>query len=147
MDIIGNIKDTISRTGKSAVKKTKDLAGLARINARIEETKELIEGVYAQMGRKYFELYSKDGASEEFAIDIATIENLTEQLEAFEQEKLALKGKIKCTECGKTGDDGYAYCPFCGAKFPESPAPEEPIVVIESLSEEEDFDDADEEIE
>ena len=41
MDIIGNIKETISKTGRSAVKKTKDLAGLARINARIEETKTL----------------------------------------------------------------------------------------------------------
>ncbi|MBE6563365.1 MAG: hypothetical protein E7660_06475 [Ruminococcaceae bacterium] len=146
MDIIGNIKETISKTGRSAVKKTKDLAGLARINARIEETKELIEGVYAQIGRKYYDLYSKGGASEEFAIDIATIENLTEQLEAFEQEKLVLKGKIRCAECGKTGDDGYTFCPFCGAKFPETPAPEE-AVVTEPVVEDEDFEDADEEIE
>ncbi len=146
MAIIENIKDTISKTGRSAVKKTKDLAGLARVNSRIEETKELIDAVYAEIGRKYCELYTKETAGEEFAIDVATVENLKEQLDALSQEKLALKGKVKCEKCGKTSDDDYAFCPFCGERFPEPAVAEEKAPELAS-AEEDVFDDEDEEVE
>ncbi len=146
MDIISNIKETISKTGKSAVKKTKDLAGLARVSARIDETKELIDDVYREIGKKYCSLYNKDTAGEAFIIDLATVENLAEQLEALEQEKLALKGKIQCEKCGKACDDEYSFCPYCGERFPETPS--ENNEVVEVAPEEDDiFDDADEEIE
>lgn len=139
MDIIENIKDTVYKTGRSAVKKTKDLAGLARISAQIDETKSLIDDVYIEIGKKYCEKYSKDTAGEEFAINVATVENLTEQLHALKLEKLSLKGKVQCASCGNACDDEYLFCPHCGNKFPELPtATEEP---------EAPFDDEDEEIE
>lgn len=123
MAIIENIKDTVYKTGKTAVKKTKDLAGIAKLSAQIEETKSLIDDVYTSIGKKYCEKYTKDTADDIFAIDLATVENLMEQLHALKLEKLSLKGKIQCEQCGKTTDDEYLFCPHCGAKFPEA-APE-----------------------
>lgn len=140
MDIIENIKDTVYKTGRSAVKKTKDLAGIARLSAQIDETKNLIDDVYTEIGKKYCELYNKDTAAAEFAVSVATVENLTEQLHALKLEKLALKGKVQCTSCKNACADDYLFCPHCGAKLPE-PAAEEPAAAEDS------FDDEDEEIE
>ena len=39
MAFIDNAKDIITKTGKTAVKKTKDLAAIAKVTADIEETK------------------------------------------------------------------------------------------------------------
>ncbi len=139
MDIIENIKDTVYKTGRSAVKKTKDLAGIARLSAQIDETKNLIDDVYAEIGKKYCELYNKDTAGSEFAVSVATVENLTEQLHALKLEKLALKGKVQCESCKKECADDYLFCPHCGAKLPEAEA-EEPKAA------EDVFDDEDEEI-
>ena len=124
MAFIDEVKETLTKTGKTAVKKTKDLAAIAKVTADIEETKSLLKAVYIEIGKKYCETHSKDNAGDDFAINVATVENLKEQLEALRAERLTLRGKVKCAECGKAADDSYAFCPFCGAKYPEEPKEE-----------------------
>ena len=113
-------KDTLAKTGKTAVKKTKDLAAIAKVTADIEETKSLLKAVYIEIGKRYCEKHDKASADPEFCIDVATVENLKEQLEALRNERLTLRGKVKCESCGKAADDTYSFCPFCGAKYPEA---------------------------
>ena len=122
MAFIDNVKDTITKTGKTAVKKTKDLAAIAKVTADIEETKSLLKAVYIEIGKKYCEMYDKEAAAPEFTVNVATAENLAEQLEALKTERLTLRGKVKCPECEKAVDNGFVYCPYCGAKLPEPPA-------------------------
>jgi hypothetical protein len=122
MAFIDDVKDTLTKTGKTAVKKTKDLASIAKVTADIEETKSLLKAVYIEIGKKYCETHDKTTAGEDFAINVATVENLKEQLEALKVERLTLRGKVKCGECGKAVDNVYVYCPFCGAKLPDTPA-------------------------
>ncbi len=126
MAFIDNVKDTITKTGKTAVKKTKDLAAIAKVSADIEETKSLLKAVYIEIGKKYCELFDKESAAPDFTVNVATAENLTEQLEALRTERLTLRGKVKCTACGKAVDNEYIFCPYCGEKLPEPPAPEAP---------------------
>ena len=155
MDIIENIKDTISKTGKTAVKKTKDLAGIAKITAEIEETKNLIDEVYQEIGKKYCSLYDKDTAGEEFAVNVATIHSLTEHLEELRNRRLTLRGKVKCEGCGKSVNDEFTFCPHCGARLPEIPEEEddesieeadEGDIKVEFVDTSSDFADEDEEI-
>ncbi len=126
MAFIDDVKDTLTKTGKTAVKKTKDLAAVAKVTADIEETKSLLKAVYIEIGKKFCETHSKETAGEDFAINVATVENLKEQLEALKAERLTLRGKVKCAECEKAVDNTFAFCPFCGAKLPEPPADEAP---------------------
>lgn len=135
MAFIDDVKDTLAKTGKTAVKKTKDLASIAKVTADIEETKSLLKAVYIEIGKKYCETYDKSTAGEDFAINVATVENLREQLDALKMERLTLRGKVKCGECGKAVDNVYVYCPFCGAKLPEAPAPEAEEVVDDDVIE------------
>lgn len=132
MAFIDNVKDTISKTGKTAVQKTKDLAAIAKVTADIEETKSLLKAVYVEIGKKYCETRTKDTADADFTVNVATAENLKEQLEALKIERLTLRGKVKCDACGKAVDNEFAFCPFCGAKLPEPPADENvPTVEVE----------------
>ncbi len=122
MAFIDDVKDTITKTGKTAVRKTKDLAAIAKVTADIEETKSLLKAVYIEIGKKYCETHDKASADEEYVINVATAENLKEQLEALITERLTLRGKVKCAECGKSVDNAFIYCPFCGEKLPDAPA-------------------------
>ena len=144
MAFIDEVKETITKTGKTAVKKTKDLASIAKVTADIEETKSLLKAVYIEIGKKYCETYDKSTAGEEFTINVATAENLKEQLEALRIERLTLRGKISCPDCGKAVDNVYSFCPYCGAKFPEKEAPAEDVpeddVIEVDLDEEKDDD-------
>ena len=124
MEFIENVKDTLAKTGKTAVRKTKDLAAIAKVTADIEETKALLKEVYIQIGKKYCETHDKDTSAEELAVDVATSESLKERLEALKTERLTLRGKVKCASCGKAINDGFAFCPFCGEKLPEAAAEE-----------------------
>ena len=144
MAFIDEVKDTITKTGKTAVRKTKDLAAIAKVTADIEQTKSLLKAVYIEIGKKYCETHDKESAGEDFAINVATVENLKEQLEALRIERLTLRGKISCPDCGKAVDNVYSFCPFCGAKFPEKEAPAEGVpeddVIEVDLDEEKDDD-------
>jgi len=126
MAFIDNAKDTITKTGKTAVKKAKDLAAIAKVTADIEETKSLLKAVYVEIGKKYCELFDKESAAPDFTVNVATAENLSEQLEALKIERLTLRGKVRCPECEKAVDNNFVFCPYCGAKLPEPPADEEP---------------------
>lgn len=119
MAIIDNIKGTITKTGKTAVQKTKDLAGIAKLTTEIEETKKLISEVYAEIGKKYCELHADGTAEAEYAVNVATIDSLKERLDALLKERTTLRGRKLCEKCGKSSKDSYEFCPFCGEKLPE----------------------------
>ncbi len=125
MAFIDDVKDTITKAGKTTVRKTKDIAAIAKVTADIEETKGLLKAVYIEVGKKYCETHDKESADPEYTVDVATAENLKEQLEALITERLNLRGKVRCTECAKAVDNEFVFCPYCGAKLPEPPAPEE----------------------
>lgn len=119
MDIIENIKDTITKTGKSAVKKTKDLAGIAKLTAEIEETESLLEDAYADIGKKYCSIHDKDIADEHFSVNIATVNTLQEHIKELKIQRLNLRGKVICEGCSNSVSDEFSYCPHCGQKLPE----------------------------
>ena len=125
MAFIDNVKDTLTKAGKTTVQKTKDIAAIAKVTADKEETKSLLKAVYVEIGKRYCEGHDKESADPDYTIDVATAENLKEQLEALKAERLALRGKVRCAACGKAVDDEFVFCPFCGEKLPEN-APEEP---------------------
>ena len=125
MAFIDDVKETLAKAGKTTVQKTKDFAAIAKVSADIEETKSLLKAVYIEIGKKYCETHDKESAEADYAINVATAENLKEQLEALKAERLALRGKVKCTKCDKAVDNGYVFCPYCGAKLPEAPEAEE----------------------
>ncbi len=114
MDIIENIKGTITETGKKAVKKTKELAEIAKLTSEIEDTKKLINDVFSEMGKKYFELYGNKEIDAEFSVNIATVKNLTERIEALSKERMQLRGMKMCSKCGKGIKDDFEFCPYCG---------------------------------
>ena len=119
MATIENIKGTIAKASKTAVKKTKDIAGMAKLTTEIEETRKLIREVHIEIGKKYCELYDENTAEADFAVSVATVQNLTERLEALRKERLALRGLKMCDNCKKGSKEAFEFCPYCGTKFPE----------------------------
>ena len=132
MAFIDDVKETLAKAGKTTVQKTKDFAAIAKVTADIEETKSLLKAVYIEIGKKYCETHTKETADADYTVNVATAENLTEQLEALKTERLTLRGKVRCPECDKAVDNGFVFCPYCGAKLPEHSA-DEPEVEFDDV--------------
>lgn len=60
MDFIEKLGSTISEKGREVVDKTKDLAEIMNLRSQIATCEEVIKKNYLEIGRLYYEEYSKE---------------------------------------------------------------------------------------
>lgn len=143
-DIFKKIGDTITETGKTVGEKTKQVSSVAKFNAKIISSEHSISDNYAILGKYYYDTY-KDNPADEVA---ETVNSITASLEAIADMKsqiLAIKGMVKCQDCGAECPFEDTFCGKCGAKLekPEPPVEEEvpaeeDVEAIEEIPEDKD---------
>lgn len=133
MEFFKGLGNKISQTSQEAIKKTKEIADTTKLNSEISAEEKKINGIYHDIGQKYFELHS-DSPEDEFAELIISIKNSMRRIEEAKEEIRKLKGKRKCSECSAEVEGEAPFCPMCGAKLPivekpvvEETADEEPV--------------------
>lgn len=129
-DILKKIGDTITETGKSVGERTKQVGSVAKLNARIIASEHSVSENYTVLGKFYYDTY-KDNPAEEAA---ETVNSITASLEAIAEMKsqiLAIKGMVKCQDCGAECPFEDTYCGKCGTKL------EKPEPLVEETAEEE----------
>lgn len=145
-DIFKKIGDTITETGKTVGEKTKQVSSVAKFNAKIIASEHSISDNYTILGKYYYDTY-KDNPADEVA---ETVNSITASLETVADMKnriLAIKGMVKCQDCGAECPFEDTYCGKCGAKLekPELPAEEAPEEEsVEFIEEEASADETDE---
>ena len=115
----------LSQTGRDAVKKTKDMAEVVKLNNAIAEEQRKIEGNYLQIGKDYYENYADKGDP----IFQDCVDGIRRSEAAILEMKSAiqqLKGLLTCPSCGSELPVGTAFCNVCGAKLPEAQMNVEP---------------------
>lgn len=139
-DIFKKIGDTITETGKSVGEKTKQVSSVAKFNAKIIASEHSVSENYTILGKFYYDTFKNDPADEV----AETVNSITASLETIAEMKsqiLAIKGMVKCQECGAECPFEDTYCGKCGAKLekPEPPAEESSVeeTSAEQSSEEE----------
>ena len=72
-----------------------------------------------------------------FDAEIEEIDKLYEKLSEINLLLDDLRQEVTCTACGAKTKSDNAYCPKCGAKLPEKPAPaeEEPVAAEDVTAE------------
>lgn len=123
MGILEKVGGTIASTGKGMADKAKtsisSMSDLSKIKRQIVVEEEKVKGIYAEIGKKYFNevhdcpdaKYSKLFADANFYNGI--IENLNQQLNV-------MKGVKVCENCGAEVNVNFAFCGLCGAKLPQA---------------------------
>ena len=126
-DIFKKIGDTITETGKTVGEKTKQVSSVAKLNAKIISSEHSISDNYTILGKYYYDTY-KDNPAEEVAETVNSITASLETIADMKSQILAIKGMVKCQDCGAECPFDDTFCGKCGAKLekPEPPVEEEP---------------------
>ena len=140
-DIFKKIGDTITETGKTVGEKTKQVSSVAKFNAKIISSEHSISDNYTILGKYYYDTY-KDNPAEEVAETVNSITASLETIADMKSQILAIKGMVKCQDCGAECPFEDTFCGKCGAKLEkpeppveeEAPAEEEAVEMIEEAS-------------
>ncbi|QSX05308.1 zinc ribbon domain-containing protein [Sedimentibacter sp. zth1] len=124
MEFFKGIGNKISKTSQEAVKKTKELAEVSRLNSEISAEERNIITIYQNIGKLYFDKYKNEECSE-FAEYINNVKEGLEKIETAKEEVKLLKGKRTCPKCGAELEVETVFCSMCGQKMPEIEKEEE----------------------
>lgn len=143
LDKLGN---TISAAGKDGLSKAKELKDTTKIKISIKEREGLIQKLYRDLGKAYYEAH-KDDEDPEYK-EIADIRAAFAEIGELRADHDAIRGVKRCEECGTIVSQEANFCSNCGAKCEEEPEYVECEVVEdeeedESIAEEEVFEDED----
>lgn len=145
-DIFKKIGDTITETGKTVGEKTKQVSSVAKFNAKIIASEHSVSDNYTILGKYYYDTY-KENPADEVAETVNSITASLETIADMKSQILAIKGMVKCQDCGAECPFEDTFCGKCGAKLEkpeppaeeEAPAEEDAVEVIEELSEDKDI--------
>ena len=133
-EFFSNFVKKISNVGQETVKKTKEIAEIGKISSKIKDEEKKLVGLYTELGKKYFSLYSRNQVAEIQDICSSITESI-QKVDAMKKELQLLKGVRICSSFGAEQDNSVAYCSKCGAKLVEE-VKAEVVEDIESSEEE-----------
>jgi len=122
MDFFNKLGNIANKTYKSASQKTGELAKEAKIKLKMNENKSKINDLYEEIGKI---IYQKHIHGEEVKIEedvnayCKQIDELSKEIEKYQEEVLALKNKRICENCYAEIELKSKYCPHCGFEQPE----------------------------
>lgn len=132
-EFFSNFGKKISNVGQETVKKTKEIAEISKISSKIKDEEKKLDGLYTELGKKYFSLYSRNQVAEIQDICSSITESI-QKVNAMKKELQLLKGVRICSSCGAEQDNSVAYCSKCGAKLVEE-VKAEVVEEVESIQE------------
>ncbi|MBQ3891128.1 MAG: hypothetical protein II740_07260 [Lachnospiraceae bacterium] len=83
---LDNILDAIEDTTAKAISKGRTTKEVIKLKTEVKACEELINSLYASIGRKYFEMHKEDGGDEEFAKKITQIKNAKAAIEDLKKK-------------------------------------------------------------
>ena len=146
MEFFNKIGDIASKTYQKTSKKTGEIAKEAKIKMKMNENKTKINDLYEEIGKI---VYQKHIHGEEVKIEddlnayCNQIDELSKEIEKYQEEVLTLKNKRICENCYAEIDLMAKYCPHCGFEqatekvedIKEETKPEEEKTKIEIVEE------------
>lgn len=117
MSFLNDFGKKVTDIAQNAGKITKEAAEVARLNGKKQSIYQQIEGLYGDLGRKYYsnrkgDLSEADALCEQIASLKGEIDHLTQQVDKIRKQK-------RCPGCGQPLTGNAKFCANCGAKLPE----------------------------
>ena len=131
MAFFDQLGQKLTQTSQGAVKKTKDMAEVVRLNSAISEETKKIEAAYREIGRLYCEQCTGQD-DPVFQTAVAEVRRAETSIREMRDTISHLKGVQACPNCGTELSAGAVFCPNCGAKQPEPPAP--PVEPVQEVT-------------
>lgn len=115
MAIIDKIGKKISDAGQDAIKATKTMTEVTKLNSKIELEEKFILDCYKQIGTIYYSKYGKSNDAD-IQKQIDCINLSMRHIQDFKEQIKLVKGKDICSVCNAEIDINAQFCPKCGSK-------------------------------
>lgn len=117
MDIINELKEGITKTTKTAVKKSNEFVECTRMNFAISDLEESIDTKLQRIGQIVYDARRNDtDLSEEITTLCDQIDRDHEEIERLQENIIRIKKQKVCRQCGQKIASGSHYCPNCGGR-------------------------------
>ena len=121
MEFFDKLTKKATETYKGAAEKTGKIAKETKLKLKVSENKSKINDIYEEIGKK---VYQKHISNEEVCIkkdleeECAKIDILSNEIETYNREILALSNLKECVECKEKLQKDAKFCTKCGAEQP-----------------------------
>lgn len=138
MSFFDDVINTTKSAAATAGKKTDEAVRFTKLKIKESQTTGDIKAHFEKLGQMAYEMNkSENPDSTLFNAEIEEIDKLYEKLSEINLLLDDLRQEVTCTACGAKTKSDNAFCPKCGAKLPEKPAPaeEEPVAAEDVTAE------------
>ncbi len=143
MSFIDDVINTTKSVAATAGKKTDEAVQFSKLKIKEAQLTGDVKGKFEKLGEMVYQMAkSGEKSNEEFDALIAELDECYDQLAEIGNKFDELKKEVTCPGCGAKTKRENNYCPKCGTKLPEPPAPpvekvEEPVEEKEPAEEKE----------
>ena len=116
MAFFDEIGKKITMTGQSAVQKTKDVAGVMKLNSQITEEENVLNRTYTDIGKLYVQIHTDD-YEEPFAALMDSVITSEMRIADLKNQVNNIKGVVKCMNCGAEVPINSPFCSTCGQQM------------------------------
>lgn len=134
MEFFDKLGQKASEAYKVTADKTGKLAKEAKLRMKMSELKSQVKDIYKIIGKKVYEKHVREeemDIEKELEEECTKIDVLSDEIEDYLKQCLALKDRKQCQSCYKEIEKEFSYCPECGAKQENEPAKE--VEILEKL--------------
>lgn len=125
MDFFDRLKESCNKATQAVSGKVKEKMEISRLTRQGKNIHRELDGLFNKIGQTFVEFNGE--ASEALSALQERAAELHANLRQLELQKLQIKKRTLCPNCGSTVAAEAHFCPNCGAKLPEpEPAPAEP---------------------
>ena len=118
MGFFDDLSKKASETYKNTAEKTNRLTREMKLKSLINDDKNKIEKIYAEIGKKVYEKHIREeniDIKAELAEECSKIDAYSKEIEDMNVEMLALKDLRICKKCAAEISTSAKFCPKCGA--------------------------------
>lgn len=130
---MANWSEKLNQVTQSAISKSKEVAGVAKLNVEINTLNQSLKNIYTEVGRYVVKnrLLSEDESVAEWTSKAAA---LNADIESYEERIKDLKNVCTCPGCGAEVPRTSKFCGKCGAAIvvkASGPVEEEKVIDAE----------------
>ena len=108
----------IKKFGMDTMTEVQKMNEIRQLTSRVNEEKKKINAVYAEMGKKLYELY-KEVPFEGFEAEFQSIEEKFTLIDLLQDQIRGVRGVVLCENCNTEVNAGERFCSNCGNRMPE----------------------------
>lgn len=128
MGFLDNLSQKASETYRNTAEKTNKLTREMKLKSLINEDKNKIQKIYAEIGKKVYEKHIREeniDIKSELMEECSKIDAYSREIEDMNMEMLALKNLRLCKKCASEIAITAKFCPKCGAQQETIPQTEQ----------------------